>query len=62
LCPASAENREPIVPQGGAEERIAFPMGEGEGPAKGIVETDYCMHTATGYKCSVAVLRHGKLK
>ena len=62
LCPASAVNRNPIVPQGSAEKRIAFPMGEGERPAKGIAETDYCMHTATGYTCSVAVLRHGKLK
>jgi len=44
------------------EERLAFPRGEGEVPVMGIVETDGYMHTATGYTCSVAVARHGRLK
>jgi hypothetical protein len=52
----------PIVPQGGAEKHIALPRGKGEASAKGIVERGCFMHTATGYKCSVAIARHGALR
>src|SRR5947199_10816150 len=38
--PASADHREPIVPHGGAEERLAFPRGEGEAPAMWILQQD----------------------
>ena len=51
MAPSSAENREPIVPQ-----------GEGEAPAKGIIERGRGIHTATGYKRSVALGRHGALR
>ena len=37
---ASADHREPIVPHGGAEERLAFPRGEGEAPAMWILQQD----------------------
>jgi hypothetical protein len=37
-------------PQGGAEERIACPRGEGEAPAMGIIKRGCVMPTATGYK------------
>jgi hypothetical protein len=60
--PASADNREPIVPHGGAEERIAFPRGEGEAPTKGVIEIARVRHIATGYKRSVALARHGALR
>ncbi len=49
----------PIVPQGGAEERLALPRREVEASAKGIIEIGCVMHAATGYKCSVAIARHG---
>ena len=49
----------PVVPQGGAEERVALPRREVEAPAKGIVERGCCMHTATEYKGSVAIARPG---
>ena len=49
----------PIVPQDGAEERVALPRGEVEASAKGIVEIGCVMHTATEYKPSVAIARHG---
>ena len=49
----------PIVPHSGAEEHIALPRGEVEASAKGIVEIARVMHTATEYKPSVAIARHG---
>jgi hypothetical protein len=50
------------VPHGGAEERIAFPRGEEEAPAMGIIKRGRVRHTATGYKRSVALARHGALR
>jgi hypothetical protein len=49
----------PIVPQRGAEKRVALPRGEVEAAAKGIIEIDCVMHTATEYKPSVAIARYG---
>ena len=37
-------------PQGGAEERIACPRGEGEAPAMGSIKRGRVRHPATGYK------------
>jgi hypothetical protein len=37
-------------PQGGAEERLACPRGEGEAPAMGSIKRGRVMPTATGYK------------
>jgi hypothetical protein len=51
-----------IVPHGGAEERGALARGEREMPAKGILEISYFMHTATGYKGSVAIARRRALR
>jgi hypothetical protein len=48
------------VPHAGAEERIAFPRGEEEAPAMGIIKRGRVMHTATGYKRSVAIVRQGQ--
>src|SRR5207245_4195938 len=53
---------EPIVPHGGAEECVALPTSEVGAPAKGIVKLGRCMHTATGYKCSVAIARYRDLR
>jgi hypothetical protein len=50
----------PIVPQGGAEERITLPRSEVEAPAKGIIEIGCVIHDATGYKCSVVMARQGE--
>jgi hypothetical protein len=47
----------PLILQGGAEKRIALPRGEVEAPATGVVERGCVMHTATGYKRSVAMAR-----
>jgi hypothetical protein len=47
----------PVVPHGGAEERLARSRGEIEAPAEGIVEVGRVINTATGYKCSVAIAR-----
>jgi hypothetical protein len=47
----------PIVPQGGAEERLALSWGEVEAPPKRIIEISCVMHTATGYKNSVTIAR-----
>lgn len=49
----------PIMSQGGAEERLALARGEVEASAKGIVEIGGAMHTATEYKPSGAIARHG---
>jgi hypothetical protein len=45
----------PIVRQGSAEERLALRRGEGEAPAKGIVEVGCVIYDATEYKCSVTI-------
>jgi hypothetical protein len=45
----------PIVPQGGAEERVALSRGEVQAPAKGIIEIGRIMHNGTGYKDSVTI-------
>ena len=50
------------MPHGGAEERIAFPRGEEEAPAMGIIKRGRVRQTATGYKRSVALARHGALR
>ena len=50
------------MPHGGAEERIAFPRGEGEAPAMGVIKRGRVRHTATGYRRSVALERHGALR
>jgi hypothetical protein len=52
----------PSVPQGGAEERIPLPRGEIEASAKGIIKIGRVRHTATRYKCAVAIARQGTLR
>ena len=47
----------PIVPQGGAEERVALPRCEVQAPAKGIVEIGRVMYNGTGYKYWTKSLR-----
>ena len=41
-------------PQGGAEERLACPKGEGEAPAMGSIKRGRVIPTATGYKRALA--------
>jgi hypothetical protein len=52
----------PVVLKGSAEERVALPRGEAETPAKDIVEISRVMHSATEYKCSVAIARYEELR
>src|SRR5215510_8425555 len=47
----------PIVPQGGAEERLALLWGEVEAPPKRIIEISGVTHHEPGYKNSVTIAR-----
>src|SRR5215510_9855769 len=54
---ATKSAHRPIVPQGGAEERLALPWGEVEAPPKRIIEISGVTHNEPGYKNSVTIAR-----